>query len=90
MIDKDIVINFLAGGILIGLSGYLSKHYGGYISGLLYGSMPLAAYYLYFYSIYVKKEKQNGFNFINGSVVGGVFWVVFVALLYPLHYLLFR
>ena len=49
MIDKDIVINFLAGGILIGLSGFLSKHYGGYVSGLLYGSMPVAAYYLYFY-----------------------------------------
>lgn len=90
MIDKDIVINFLAGGILIGLSGYLSKHYGGYVSGLLYGSMPVAAYYLYFYSIYVKKEKKNGFNFINGSVIGGILWVVFVMLLYPLHYLLFR
>lgn len=90
MIDKDIVINFLAGGILIGLSGYLSKHYGGYIGGLLYGSAPFAAYYLYFYSIYVKKENKNGFNFINGAVVGGILWIVFVMLLYPLHYLFFR
>ncbi|MAR50601.1 MAG: hypothetical protein CML42_05700 [Rhodobacteraceae bacterium] len=87
--DKDLIINFLAGGILIAICGFLSKHYGGYVSGLLYGSMPLAAYYLYFYSIYVNKNKKNGFNFINGSIIGGILWVMFIALLYPLHYMLF-
>ena len=90
MFDKDIIVNSIAGAVLVAISGYLSKHYGGYVSGLLYGAAPFAAYYLYFYSIYVKKDKKNGFNFINGTIVGGILWLFLVMLLYPLHYLLFR
>ena len=90
MIDRDIMVNAIAGALLVAVSGYLSKYYSGYLSGLLYGISPFAAYYLYFYSIYVKKDKKNGFSFINGTIVGGILWLFLVMLLYPLHYLLFR
>ena len=90
MIDRDIIVNSIAGALLVAVSGYLSKYYSGYLSGLLYGISPFAAYYLYFYSIYVKKDKKNGFSFINGTVVGGILWLFLIMLLYPLHYLLFR
>ena len=47
-IDKEFIVNFLAGGTLIAVCGYISKYYSVYLSGFLYGSLPFAAYYLYF------------------------------------------
>ena len=85
-IDKDIIFNFISGGLLIAASGMIAKHYSSYWSGILYGSLPLAAYYLYFYSIYINNgRKKDGYEFINGACLGGILWVGFVALLYPFH-----
>lgn len=87
--DTDFIYNFIAGGLLIAVSGYISKFYSSYVSGLLYGSLPLGAYYLYLYSIYNEGGKQTaesnldkGLDFVNGSVIGGVLWVVMLAMLY--------
>ena len=87
--DTDIIYNFIAGGLLIAVSGYISKFHSPYISGLLYGSLPLGSYYLYLYSIYNGGGKQTtesnfdkGLDFINGSVIGGILWVIMLAMLY--------
>tara|TARA_B100001093_G_C26077202_1_gene697080 strand:- start:64 stop:429 length:366 start_codon:yes stop_codon:yes gene_type:complete len=87
--DLDFIYNFIAGGLLIAISGYISKFYSPYISGFLYGSVPLGAYYLYLYSIYnggsksqLKTDSDNGLEFVNGSVIGGILWVFMVAMLY--------
>ena len=87
--DTDIIYNFIAGGLLIAVSGYISKFYSSYVSGLLYGSLPLGAYYLYLYSIYNDGDKQTsktnlekGLDFVNGSVIGGILWVIMLAMLY--------
>jgi len=87
--DTDVIYNFIAGGLLIAVSGYISKFYSSYVSGLLYGSLPLGAYYLYLYSIYNEGGKQTaesnlekGLDFVNGSVIGGVLWVIMLAMLY--------
>ena len=87
--DTDVIYNFIAGGLLIAVSGYISKFYSSYVSGLLYGSLPLGAYYLYLYSIYNEGGKQTaesnlekGIDFVNGSVIGGVLWVIMLAMLY--------
>lgn len=87
--DTDFIYNFIAGGLLIAVSGYISKFYSSYVSGLLYGSLPLGAYYLYLYSIYNDGDKQTsktnlekGLDFVNGSVIGGVLWVIMLAMLY--------
>ena len=87
--DPDFIYNFVAGGLLIAIAGYISKFYSSYASGLLYGSLPLGAYYLYLYSIYndhtqrnLKKEVDKGLEFIHGSVIGGILWVIMVAMLY--------
>ena len=85
-IDNDIIFNFICGGLLITISGAISKYYSSYWSGLLYGSFPLAAYYLYFYAIYINGgRKKDGYEFIIGSTVGGLMWVGFILLLYPFH-----
>jgi|TARA_Y100000389_G_scaffold126199_1_gene123553 hypothetical protein len=87
--DTDIIYNFIAGGLLIAVSGYISKFYSSYVSGLLYGSLPLGAYYLYLYSIYNQGGKETsdsnfdkGLDFVNGSVIGGILWVIMLAVLY--------
>jgi hypothetical protein len=87
--DMDIIYNFVAGGLLIAVSGYISKYYNSYISGLIYGSLPFGAYYLYLYSIYNGGTQKNlitdldkGVDFVNGSVVGGILWVIMMAFLY--------
>ena len=87
--DKDIILNFIAGGLLISVSGYISKYYSSYISGLLYGSLPFGAYYLYLYSIYNGGADKNwssdldkGIDFVNGSVIGGILWVIMLMMLY--------
>lgn len=87
--DKDIIFNFVAGGLLIAVSGYISKYYSAYISGLIYGSLPFGAYYLYLYSIYNGGTEKNlttdldkGVDFVNGSVVGGILWVIMMGMLY--------
>ena len=87
--DTDIIYNFIAGGLLIAISGYISKFYSPYISGLIYGSLPVGAYYLYLYSIYnsgntndFKSGTDKGLDFVNGSVIGGILWVVMLAVLY--------
>ena len=87
--DTDIIYNFIAGGLLIAVSGYISKFYSPYISGLLYGSLPFGAYYLYLYSIYNGGTEKNlttdldkGVDFVNGSIVGGILWVVMLGMLY--------
>ena len=89
VLDTDIICNFIAGGLLIAVSGYISKFHSPYVSGLLYGSLPLGAYYLYLYSIYNGGTKSNfitdldkGREFVNGSVIGGVIWVIMLAMLY--------
>ena len=87
--DKDIILNFIAGGLLISVSGYISKYYSSYISGLLYGSLPFGAYYLYLYSIYnggtdknLSTDLDKGIDFVNGSVIGGILWVIMLMMLY--------
>lgn len=87
--DTDFIYNFIAGGLLIAISGYISKFYSSYLSGLLYGSLPFGAYYLYLYSIYnggtkkdFKSDIDKGIDFINGSVIGGILWVIMLAVLY--------
>jgi hypothetical protein len=87
--DKDFIFNFIAGGLLIAVSGYISKYYSSYISGLIYGSLPFGAYYLYLYSIYNGGTEKNlttdldkGVDFVNGSIVGGILWVVMLGMLY--------
>ena len=87
--DTDIIYNFIAGGLLIAVSGYISKFYSPYLSGLLYGSLPFGAYYLYLYSIYnsgnskdFKSGLDKGVDFVNGSVIGGILWVIMLAALY--------
>lgn len=87
-IDKEFIVNFLAGGTLIAVCGYISKYYSVYLSGFLYGSLPFAAYYLYFYAVYINKgRKKDGIEFINGCISGGALWILFIALLYPFHHL---
>jgi len=87
LFDRDFIFNFLGGGLMIACCGYISKHYTSYLSGLLYGGMPFAAYYLYFYSIYINEgKKKDGEHFLNGCMIGGVIWILLVALLYPVHY----
>lgn len=88
-IDTDIIYNFVAGGLLIAVSGYISKFHSPYISGLLYGSLPVGAYYLYLYSIYNEgtnsgfiTDLDKGREFVNGSVIGGVLWIIMLAMLY--------
>ena len=84
--DQDIIFNFIFGGLLIATTGAISKYYSSYWSGIIYGSFPLAAYYLYFYAIYINSgRKKDGYEFINGCIIGGMLWVIFVALLYPFH-----
>lgn len=87
--DKDIVYNFIAGGLLISVSAYISKYYSSYVSGLIYGSLPFGAYYLYLYSIYNGGTQKNlttdldkGIDFVNGSVLGGIIWVIMMMMLY--------
>ena len=87
--DVDIIYNFVAGGLLIAISGYISKFYSPYLSGFIYGSLPFGAYYLYLYSIYNGGTKNNfstdldkGVNFINGSVIGGLLWVLMLSMIY--------
>jgi len=79
MIGKEFLFNFISGGLLIASCGYISKYFSSYLSGLVYGSLPLGAFYLYLYSDYLKNNKMN---FIHGSVIGGIIWVVMVSLLY--------
>jgi len=88
-VDTDVIYNFIAGGLLIAVSGYISKYYSSYISGLIYGSLPFGAYYLYLYSIYNGGTEKNlstdldkGVDFVNGSVIGGILWVIMLAMLY--------
>lgn len=88
-VDTDFIYNFIAGGLLIAVSGYISKYYSSYISGLIYGSLPFGAYYLYLYSIYNGGTEKNlttdldkGVDFVNGSVIGGILWVIMLAMLY--------
>ena len=83
------IYNFIAGWLLIAISGYISKFYSSYLSGLLYGSLPFGAYYLYLYSIYnggtnkdFKSDLDKGVDFVNGSVIGGILWVIMLMLLY--------
>ena len=87
--DTDFIYNFIAGGLLIAISGYISKFYSSYLSGLIYGSLPFGAFYLYLYSIYnggtkkdFKSDLDKGFNFINGSIIGGILWVIMISVLY--------
>ena len=87
--DTDFIYNFIAGGLLIAISGYISKFYSSYLSGLLYGSLPFGAYYLYLYSIYhggtkkdFKSDLDKGVDFVNGSVIGGILWVAMLSVLY--------
>ena len=46
-------------------------------------------YYLYLYSIYnggtkkdFKSDIDKGIDFVNGSVIGGILWVIMLAVLY--------
>jgi hypothetical protein len=87
--DSDIIYNFIAGGLLIAISGYISKFYSSFLSGLIYGSLPFGAYYLYLYSIYNGGTEKNlttdldkGMDFVNGSVIGGLLWVFMILILY--------
>ena len=87
--DTDIIYNFIAGGLLISVSAYISKFYSSYISGMIYGSLPFGAYYLYLYSIYnggteknFKTDIDKGVEFVNGSIIGGILWVFMLAMLY--------
>jgi hypothetical protein len=47
--------------------------------------VPLGAYYLYFYFTEVVGQK-NGYEYIKGCIYGGILWLAFVVLLYPVHY----
>lgn len=82
MIDKEIVFNFITGGLLIAGCGYITKSYNSYSSGFVYGSLPLGAYYLYLYTLYTKNNKTDAIKYINGAILGGVLWVLVVGLLY--------
>ena len=88
-IDTEFIYNFIVGGLVIATSGYISKFYSSYLSGLLYGSVPFATYYLYLYTVYNSKERRDfkmrlnkGHQFINGAVIGGIIWVFMISLIY--------
>ena len=88
-IDTDFIYNFIAGGLVIAISGYISKFYSSYLSGWLYGSLPFATYYLYLYTVYNSNKKNDfktqlnkGREFINGAVIGGIIWVFMISLIY--------
>lgn len=83
--DREFVLNFIFGGLMIAVCGHIGKRYSNYASGILYGSVPLGAYYLYFYFTEVVGQK-NGYEYIKGCIYGGILWLVFVVLLYPVHY----
>ena len=82
MIDKDFLYNFITGGLLISVCGYISKSNDSYSSGFIYGSLPLGAYYLYLYTLYTKKNSNESMKFVNGAFLGGILWVLTVGLLY--------
>jgi hypothetical protein len=75
---NNFLLNFLVGGLLIASSGYLSDTHSTYYAGLMYGSLPLGAFYLYWYSL----KNKNPLDFINGSILGGIVWVIMVAMLH--------
>ena len=75
---NNFLVNFIVGGLLIATSGLLSDIHSTYFAGLLYGSLPLGAFYLYWYSL----KNKNPIDFIHGSVLGGIVWVLMVAMLY--------
>jgi hypothetical protein len=76
--ERNFFFNFVVGGLLIATSGFLSDTHSTYFAGLLYGSLPLGAFYLYWYSL----KNKNPVDFIHGSVLGGIVWVLMVAILY--------
>ena len=82
MLDKDIIFNFIAGGLLISICGYITKSRDSYASGFVYGSLPLGAYYLYLYTLYTKNNNGDAVKYINGAFFGGILWVLVVGLLY--------
>jgi hypothetical protein len=70
---------------MIAVCGHIGKRYSSYASGILYGAVPIGAYYLYFYFTRVLKQ-NNGYDYIKGCIYGGLLWIAFIMLLYPVHY----
>jgi hypothetical protein len=79
-------INMLIGGFFIALAGFTTEIFSSTLGGVLYGSLPIGAFYLYIFvylnNIHKTNVRIESLNFINGSVLGGIIWVILVCLLY--------
>ena len=75
-------INMVLGGFVIATSALITENVSTTLGGVLYGSLPLGAFYLYLYVYFINGSRSSNIQFINGSVMGGILWVIMVCLLY--------
>ena len=75
-------INMVLGGFVIATSALITENVSTTLGGVLYGSLPLGAFYLYLYVNFIYGSRSSNIQFINGSVMGGILWVIMVCLLY--------
>lgn len=79
---KKFFINMVLGGFVIAMSALITENVSTTLGGVLYGSLPLGAFYLYLYVYFIYGSRSSNIQFINGSVMGGILWVIMVCLLY--------
>ena len=80
---KEAIINFIMGGLLIAICGYIAEKYSSSLSGMIYSSIPMGLLYLYIY-IYLKQNKNETKKYAFFSIIGGILWVLIAVVLYYL------
>jgi len=85
-LTQKFFLNMLIGGFFVALAGFITEIFSTTLGGVFYGSLPIGAFYLYLFvylnNMYKPNVRVKGLNFINGSVFGGILWVIMVCCLY--------
>jgi hypothetical protein len=78
---KNLGKHMIISGVTVGLFAYLAENMDQKIIGFLYGSIPVGFLYIMFMANMSKNEK---INFTHASLIGGLFFVLYMSTLYLL------
>ena len=81
--------NFIAGGLLVGISAVAVKFVSGGLGGFLYGALPLGFIYLYIFTyLTFSKDKDSpknaimeSLNLSDGTIYGGFIWILYIFII---------
>ena len=76
--------NFIAGGLLVGISAVAVKFVSGGLGGFLYGALPLGFIYLYIFTYLTfskdidKNAITESLNLADGTIYGAFIWILYI------------